>query len=146
MELDIHKDFAVHGLFSRLEDTLPKGETSVEGLKKSLEMISTNGEITEKDQYDRKGDNLMYKELCNDATLILCIHARYMHSTYSSGKNGYRYEIGMYLNSSSYRHFGAGIIEKHHSRLFFYVGETIYFNETVISQVCDVIKQYYNKG
>jgi hypothetical protein len=122
-----------------------KGETSVNGLRESLEKIGS-GEISEKSHYDYIGDRLMYKEMLNNNTLILIVHAAYDTTPYGKTVYGYRYEIGLYRNNPRSVQYGggygaSGIVEIQHTILLGYTDyDIIHMNENIISKVCNFIK------
>jgi len=147
-KIDIKKDFVISNLFRKYKRELDEQKISTKGLRKSLELIG-DGEIIEKSEYNIEGDNLMYKEFSKDQTKIFVVHAQIARSPYG-GPFGYAYEIGVYLNDPSTIQIGggygtSGIIQIKHTSLFAKgFGDEVYFNENIISKVCDVIKDYFD--
>ena len=141
-------DGVIRHLFQKQEMVFAEEKTSTKGLRKSLELIG-DGEIIEKSEYDYKGDRLMYKEYSADNSKILVVHGAYSKSPYG-GPIGYRYEIGVYANNPRTTQIGggygaSGIMGVEHTKLFTYGDqENVYFNENLISKVCEIIKHYFD--
>jgi hypothetical protein len=116
------------------------GLGGVNALKESLELIG-DGEITS------KGDNsFMYKEMLNNDSLILVVHAHLQKSPYG-GMAGYKYSIGLYINDPQTKQIGggygtSGIMSIYHTILLAYDDyDRVHHNRNLISKVCQEIKQ-----
>jgi len=132
-------------IMMRRDSNSNEEKVSTKGLRRSLEKIG-NGEITEKSSYDYKGDRLMYKEMLNNDSLILVVHAAFTGTPYDKFDLGYNYDIGLYRNNPRSVQYGggygtSGIIEIQHTQLLGYSDYDInHENENIISEVCDYIK------
>jgi len=132
-------------IMMRRDSNSNEEKVSTKGLRRSLEKIG-DGEITEKSSYDYKGDRLMYKEMLNNDSLILVVHAAFKGTPYDKFDLGYKYDIGLYRNNPRSVQYGggygtSGIIEIQHTQLLGYSDYDInHENENIISEVCDYIK------
>jgi len=151
--IDLSKDFAIGNLFRKYEkqyepeyneDNWIKFHYSSEGinaLKESLELIG-NGEII-----DKGDEDLMYKEMLKNDTLILVVHASFKKPPYG-GMAGYKYSIGVYRNDPRRQQIGggygaSGIMSIEHTRLLFYDDyDIVHYNRNLISKVCENVKEY----
>jgi hypothetical protein len=151
--VDLSKEYAIANLFIKYEttytpeiDETTSTQQCLKGLKESLKLIG-NGKITEKPEYDYKGDRLMYMELFKDNSLILIIFGAYTKSPYG-GLAAYRYNIGVYKNDPHTVQYGGGygatgILETQHTKLLGYSDEShLHYNKNIISKVCKEIKKY----
>jgi hypothetical protein len=141
------EDNELSTIFRNLDSLLPVEKVSLKGLRESLELIG-DGEITVK-EYDK--NHLMYKEMINNNSEILVIHARFDDSPYG-GDYGYVYEIGIYNNDPRTEQLGggydaSGTVSIKHTQLFAYSDyDKVHFNKQIISKVIDYIyKKRENK-
>jgi len=142
-------DFNIHGLFHKFggHNKEIAVQPSVNGLKHSMELIG-DGQIAEKPHYAFSGDRLMYKEYSPDQRRMLIVHGAFTRHAYG-GNLGYRYEIRVYSNNPKTVQFGggygtSGIMEIHHPTVFSPWGyDNVYFDETLVSKVCTVVKNNF---
>lgn len=135
------KPFELENIFNRFGMLLEKHNISKNMLKQSMLLIG-DGELEYKEY------NEMYKyieHLPNNKLLIVYGSIGYPILTY-----GYSYEIKICENKVNKTHFGggfgaSGFIVKDMPTLFSYsTYQTVYFNETIISEVCKIIRNKIN--
>lgn len=118
-----------------------KNKGGMLALRQSLKLIG-DGEIT-----TRSEEHLMYKQMLNNNTRILVVHARFSRSPYGGAK-GYYYEIGVYANDPRLSQIGGGygtsgtVTIKHTQLLGYSDYDMIHYNRKVISKVCKHIIKY----
>lgn len=124
-----------------------KSEEIIFNLRKSLELINGDGDITVKSDYDYNGDRLMYVEKLNvnGNTYLLVIHAAFTFNDYR--QKFYRYEIAVYDNDSEIKQIGGGYgttgIDVVSNKMIIGSINNYCRNKFVISKVIEELKKKY---
>ena len=132
----------IDGRFHRLEGELEKQPLSNEGLLRSMKMIG-NGEVTTQSF----SETLKYSEVLSD---------NYELVVYGSISNpvmtrGYSYEIIVFRGKSFTTQYGGGfgspgvIAKDRHREFARSTGQHVYFNESIISEVCKIVREYFSQ-